>query len=160
MTALKPKRLLRSDKMFLTYRGDAKLFPNKTDIANEDISFNHVSRSPDHRLPKGLYDSCGTSADRIALEIGAMAAVWEASLNIPHFIRKHLSLFSMNNVMKGLLDMIELYKQKTESMAGSPAHWTQNHVNSAVIPNEFEYKEELHLLFAKLDEDGRLGGKE
>ncbi|KAB2335320.1 hypothetical protein [Bacillus mesophilum] len=146
--------------MFLRYRGDAKLFPSKRDIANEDLSFNHMSCSPDQREPKGLFDSCGTGANRTALESGAMAAVWEAFLDIPHFTRKHLSLLIMNNVMKGLLDMIELYKQKTESMAASPAHWTQSHVNSAVIPNEFEYKEELHLLFAKLDEDGRLGGKE
>ncbi|WP_080846540.1 hypothetical protein [Cytobacillus gottheilii] len=148
--------------MFLTYRDIAELFPKRRGIANEDLSFYHVTCSPDFPQPKGLYISTSLSAEglKTALENGAIAAVWDESADVPKFTPNHFPLFFSNNVLKGLLDMMKLYEQKTKNMGSSSGNWTNFHVNSAVIPDEFEYREELRMLFAKLDEDGRLGGKE
>lgn len=132
--------------MFSKYRDIAKVW------TEEDSPFSPVTCSPEKSV------SCRLSAvkQKEALENGAAESIWDASAETPSYF----PLLYTNEVLKGLLDNMEIYVQKIKRMEYSSENWTCFHVNSAVIPDEFEYAEKLHALFAKLDENGRLGGKE
>jgi hypothetical protein len=132
--------------MFSTYRDIAKVW------AEEDFPFSPVTCSPD----TPVLNRPSAVKQKEALENGAAESIWDASAETPSYF----PLLYTNDVLKGLLDNMEIYIQRIKRMEHSSENWTCVHVNSAVIPDEFEYAEKLHALFAKLDENGRLGGKE
>lgn len=132
--------------MFSTYRYIAKVLPEG------GFPFSLVTCSPDPQVP------CRSNA--VKLEKEAAACNENDSAKASAVTPNHIAHFYTNDVLKGLLDKMEIYEQKIKSMEPSSENWTCFHVNSAVIPYEFEYEEKLQALFAKLDENGRLGGKE
>lgn len=97
--------------MFLTYGDLAKLFPKVKGIQVKELFFHTVATIADIPQYKGIYIPCEENSGelQIAISNGAIAALWDINMPIPKYTPNHFPLFFTNDLLKGLMDMMEIY---------------------------------------------------
>lgn len=102
--------------MFLTFKDIKKLFPNSRGYMDDRIEIQTVAFSDQEIQPKGLYFPVFDDAGEIkrAIVNGAIAAVWPENRVVPNYTPNHFPIFLTNDLLKGLLNMINIYIDKLE----------------------------------------------
>jgi len=103
--------------MTLTFSDLSKIFPRRHGMTELDLTFNTVTAFAQVEQPKGifipLYKDSGELSE--ALENGAIAAIWSEERAIPSYTPNYFPLFLINDLWKGLEDMLEQYRIKIAS---------------------------------------------
>lgn len=100
--------------MFLTYGDLAKLFPKVRGIQGYELFFHTVVTTSNIPQHKGLFIPCEENSGELKMAItnGAIAALWDEKVEVPKYTPNHFPLFFTNDLLKGLMDMMELYIEK------------------------------------------------
>ncbi|WP_102271548.1 hypothetical protein [Cytobacillus massiliigabonensis] len=124
--------------MFLTYGDLAKLFPNKYGIQDYELYFHTVASNSDVSQPKGIFIPFEEGSGKLskAIENGAIAALWDEKESIPSYTPNHFPIFITNDLLKGLMDMMELYIENI-----SNTNQIQKEVTNFLFLDEVRLKE-------------------
>lgn len=97
--------------MFLTYGDLAKLFPKKRGIQGHELYFHTVATISTVTQPRGIFIPCTRNSGELrkAIENGAIATLWDKDVEVPRYTPNHFPIFFTNDLLKGLMDMMELY---------------------------------------------------
>ncbi|QED47447.1 hypothetical protein [Cytobacillus dafuensis] len=100
--------------MLLTYGDLANLFPKNKGIQDDELFFHTVTTISNVQQYKGIFIPFeeNSGALKMAIENGAIAALWKEGEEIPRYTPNHFPIFFTNDLLKGLKDMMELYIEK------------------------------------------------
>ncbi|GLB61225.1 hypothetical protein [Cytobacillus sp. NCCP-133] len=99
--------------MYLTYGDLAELFPKASGIKDNELHFHTVAASSSIVQPKGIYIPLEEKENlKEAIGNGAVAALWNKKDQLPAYTPNHFPIFYMNDLRKGLKDIMELYIEK------------------------------------------------
>ena len=97
----------------LTYEDMVQLFPSKKKFVDPSIHFHTVSAFSHYSQPKGifipLYHDSGELQEAIAN--GAIGTLWECDNALPSYMPNHFFVFYVNDLWKGLKNMLEKYHE-------------------------------------------------
>lgn len=104
--------------MLLTYKDLSKLFPHTSGIKDNNLSFQTISSSAHIYQPKGVFiPLCNASGElQEAIANGAVAAIWKKGKEIPKYTPNHFPIFYCEDLLKGLKEMLLLYREKLQEM--------------------------------------------
>jgi UDP-N-acetylmuramyl pentapeptide synthase len=102
--------------MMLTYRFVKKLFPMTRGIVDEMIQFHHLFTDPMQKTQKGLFVPLEYKREdlKIAIEHGAIAALWKQDVSLPAYVPNHFPIFFVSSPIEALVEIVETYLQSDE----------------------------------------------
>jgi hypothetical protein len=97
----------------LTYRAVKQLFPSTRGIADDTIQFHYVFVDPYQRVEKGLFIPLmdGKEELKLAIEHGAIAALWKEGMDLPHYIPNYFPVFFVPSPIEALTTIVQTYMQ-------------------------------------------------
>ncbi len=97
--------------MYLGYSLVAQSIPNSLGIKDFELLFYTIATNGMVKQPRGLFIPLGDNSDELLMAInnGAVAAVWEADRVIPAFTPNHFPIFLTKNIKEDVKNMLELY---------------------------------------------------
>jgi hypothetical protein len=99
--------------MFLMYEDIVRLFL-KTKGVKDNLPFYSVSTSSSMKQPKGLFVPVFEDSGELkeAIQNGAIAAIWDDSIQLPTYVPNHFPIFFTNDVMSSLKDVLKVFLEK------------------------------------------------
>jgi UDP-N-acetylmuramyl pentapeptide synthase len=97
----------------LTYEMVKRLCKQARGIVDDTIQFRHVFVDPHQHAPKGLFIPLGRGAEtlKIAIENGAIAALWQEEEELPRYIPNQFPLFFVTSPLQTLEKLLDSYMQ-------------------------------------------------
>lgn len=97
----------------LTYQAVKQLFPSTRGIADDMIQFHCVFVDPYRQTEKGLFVPLmgGNEELKMAIEHGAIAALWPEGMDLPHYIPNDFPVFFVLSPIKALTTIVQTYMQ-------------------------------------------------
>jgi hypothetical protein len=99
--------------MFLMYEDIANLFLKTKGVGN-NLPFYSVSTSSSMKQPKGLFVPVFKDSGELneAIQNGAIAAIWDDSVQLPTYVPNHFPIFFTNDLMGSLYDVVRVFLEK------------------------------------------------
>lgn len=123
----------------LTYEMVKRLCKNVRGIVDDTIAFHHVFVDPYVHAPKGLFVPLGSGTEtlKIAIEHGAIAALWQESEALPRYIPNQFPIFFVSSPLQALEELFHTYGQleKTTFHLTISSHNEQNHSYDIAVLN-------------------------
>ncbi|AEH48688.1 hypothetical protein [Parageobacillus thermoglucosidasius] len=114
----------------LTYEMVKRLCKNVRGIADDTMVFHHVFVDPYEHAPKGLFVPLrsGIETLNIAIEHGAIAALWQEGEALPRYVPNQFPLFFVSSPLQALEELLDAYGQwkKTAFHLTISSHNEQN----------------------------------
>lgn len=97
--------------MYLGYSLLAQIMPNSIGIKDSELLFSTIALNGAIKQPYGLFIPLWNNSDELMMAInnGAVAAVWEEDRGIPAFTPNHFPIFLTKNIKEDVKNMLELY---------------------------------------------------
>lgn len=126
--------------MFLTYGDLARLFPKGKGIQVEELFFHTVATISEIPQHKGVFIPCEENSGELltAISNGAIAALWDEKVVVPKYTPNHFPLFFTNDLLKGLMDMMEIYLENINQTENLQTEGTDFHFSK-----EMKFKENI-----------------
>lgn len=99
--------------MFLMYEDIVNLFL-KTKGIKDNLPFYSVSTSSSMKQPKGLFVPVFNDSGELkeAIQNGAIAAIWDDSVQLPTYVPNHFPIFFTNDLMNSFYHVVRVYLEK------------------------------------------------
>jgi hypothetical protein len=103
--------------MMLLHGDLALIFMEHRGIKDDNLAFQTVSAYSNIPQSKGLYIPLyGDSGElKTAIDNGAIAAIWPNDLSLPGYTPNDFPVFFVDNLWKGLMNMIVRYEMKRKA---------------------------------------------
>ena len=126
--------------MLLTYGDLAKLFPKGKGIQVEELFFHTVATISEIPQHKGVFIPCEENSGELitAISNGAIAALWDEKVVVPKYTPNHFPLFYTNDLLKGLMDMMEIYLENINQ-----TEYSQTKGTNFLFSTEMRFKENI-----------------
>lgn len=151
----------------LQYGDVAGLFPNTMGIKDKTIEFRQVYIDPTERVGKGLFiPVIGQECEQYlkdAINNGAIGAIWNREVSLPHFLPTHFPLFLVDNPLEALNELVIHYLNlakgnRYEKMTKFTLSLTDTH-NAKNFTYDSPVKDILISLQEQLDQHRLEGGE-
>jgi UDP-N-acetylmuramyl pentapeptide synthase len=95
----------------LTYEMVKRLCKDVRGIVDDAITFRHVFVDPYEHAPKGLFVPLGRGTEtlKIAIEHGAIAALWQEGEALPRYIPNQFPIFFVSSPLQTLEELLDMY---------------------------------------------------
>ncbi|WP_147531929.1 hypothetical protein [Bacillus marasmi] len=100
--------------MYLDFSMMMQVFTKVVGLNDTELKFQSISTTGNIEQPKGLFLPVLGNGDELlkAINHGAIAAVWDASIPIPKYKPTYFPFFLTDNLLTNVERMLSLYKEK------------------------------------------------